>query len=109
MPHGSTTLTLNFVRWPICAGVTAALQDRPPWELRVAGYRPTRWTVADVVLTSRVVGYIGLAQSQGDMERLLVEMVQAGVSRPHESARAQVQGGALIADSAAPPRLEERR
>jgi penicillin amidase len=66
-----------------CAGVNEALEERPPWELRLAGYRPTPWTPADLVLTSRVVGYIGLAQSQGEMERLLVEMVQAGVPRPH--------------------------
>jgi len=66
-----------------CDGVTAAFQEKSPWELRVAGYRPTPWTVADVMLTSRVVGFLGLAQSQGDMERLVVEMVQAGVSRAH--------------------------
>jgi len=66
-----------------CDGVTRAFEERGPWELRLAGYRPTPWTLADVVLTSRVIGYIGLAQSQGDMERLLIEMVQAGVSRAH--------------------------
>jgi penicillin amidase len=66
-----------------CAGVNEALAERGPWELRLVGYRPELWTIADLVLTSRVVGYVGLAQSQGDMERLLIEMVQAGVSRAH--------------------------
>lgn len=66
-----------------CTGVNEALAERPPWELRLVGYRPTPWTLADLVLTSRVVGFVGLAQSQGDMERLLVEMVQAGIPRAH--------------------------
>jgi len=66
-----------------CAGVNEAFEERPPWELRLAGYRPAPWTPADLVLTSRVAGFVGLAQLQGEMERLLVEMVQAGVPRPH--------------------------
>ena len=66
-----------------CEGASLALRERPPWELRLIGHRPPPWTVADAVALSRAVGYVSLAQSQGDMERLLVEMVQAGVSRQH--------------------------
>ncbi len=66
------------------AGVNQALAVGVPWELRLLGYRkPEPWTLADSVLTARVVGYVALAQSQGDMERLLVELVQAGVPRDH--------------------------
>jgi penicillin amidase len=64
-------------------GVNRALARRAPWELRLVGYRPGPWTLADSLVTSRVVGYVALAQSQGDMERLLVEMVQGGVPREH--------------------------
>jgi penicillin amidase len=66
-----------------CEGVTRALNERPPWELKLAGYRPAPWTVEDLVLLTRATGFLGLAQSQGDMERLLVEMAHAGVSRAH--------------------------
>lgn len=66
-----------------CDGANAALRQRVPWEFKLVGYAPAPWTVADSILTSRVVGYVSLAQSQGDMERLLVEMVQAGVPRRH--------------------------
>jgi penicillin amidase len=66
-----------------CEGINEAFGDRTPWELRLAGYRPTPWTPADSVLLSRMAGYVALAQSQGDMERLLVELVQAGVQRDH--------------------------
>lgn len=64
-----------------CSGVQAALARRVPWELRLLGYRPEPWTVEDIFLMVRMLGYITLAQSQGEMERLFVEMVQAGVSR----------------------------
>jgi penicillin amidase len=66
-----------------CEGASLALRERPPWELRLFGHRPLPWTMADAVALSRAVGYVSLAQSQGDMERLLIEMVQAGVPRRH--------------------------
>jgi len=66
-----------------CDGVNRALGGRAPWELRLLGHRPEPWTAADSILCSRVAGFVALAQSQGDIERLFVEMVQAGVPRPH--------------------------
>ena len=66
-----------------CDGMNAALVQRPPWELRLRRYRPEAWTVEDTVVLSRVVGYVGLAQSQAEMERLFVELVQGGVAREH--------------------------
>ncbi|MBW2219558.1 MAG: penicillin acylase family protein, partial [Deltaproteobacteria bacterium] len=33
----------------------------------------------DIILISRMIGYLTLAQSQGEMERLLIEFVQAGM------------------------------
>jgi len=64
-----------------CAGVNEALAVRVPWELRLARYRPEPWTVADSILISRAMGYMQTGQHQADMERLLVQMVQAGVPR----------------------------
>lgn len=66
-----------------CDGVNEAFRDRIPWELRLAGYKLSPWTPADSVLLSRMAGYVALAQSQGDVERLLLELVQAGVPRDH--------------------------
>ncbi|MEA2128138.1 MAG: penicillin amidase, partial [Solirubrobacteraceae bacterium] len=40
---------------------------------------PEPWRPADAVVLTRLLGYVGLAQTQGDMERILVELVQAGV------------------------------
>lgn len=67
-----------------CDGLNGALRKRIPWELRLLGYRrPEPWSAADSISVARVIGYVGLAQSQGEMERLLVELVQAGVPRAH--------------------------
>ena len=62
-----------------CDGVNQALGGRAPWELRAAGLRRVPpWTAADCVLLSRLAGWVSLAQSQGEMERFLVDVVRAG-------------------------------
>ncbi|RMF18739.1 MAG: penicillin acylase family protein, partial [Deltaproteobacteria bacterium] len=66
-----------------CEGIERAFAERVPWELRLLGYRHEPWTPQDVILVIRLSGYVALAQSQAEIERLLVEMVQAGVSREH--------------------------
>ncbi len=62
-----------------CDGVNTAFAKRYPWELKLLGYRPEPWRIDDMLLISRMVGYLTLAQSQAEMERLLVEMIQNGV------------------------------
>lgn len=64
-----------------CEGVNARFAKGIPLELKLIGYRPDPWTTADSVLTARLMGFIGMAQSQGEIERLLVQMVQSGVTR----------------------------
>ena len=62
------------------AGINAALAKKVPWELKtLLGYRPEPWKGEDTLLLSRMLGYLTLAQSQAEMERLFVELVQAGV------------------------------
>jgi penicillin amidase len=64
-------------------GVNQALGSGAPLELRLARHKPDPWTVADTILTSRVVGYVALAQTEADMERLVVELVQGGIPARH--------------------------
>ena len=67
-----------------CDGMNHALHGRAPWELRLFGVRRVEpWTPADCVVLARLVGFVGLAQSQGEMEQLLVHLVRAGVPRDH--------------------------
>lgn len=64
-----------------CDGVNQVWKDWRPWEFALLGYRPEPWQVADSILLSRMMGYLTLAQSQGEVERLFMEMVLAGLSR----------------------------
>ena len=60
-------------------GVNKALSEKIPWEFKLFGYKPEQWRTEDSVLISRMIGYLTLAQSQGEMERLFIELVQAGI------------------------------
>lgn len=62
-------------------GVNSALGRRRPWELRVLRHRPEPWTAEDSLMMARMVTYLGLAQTQGELEGWIVEMVQEGVPR----------------------------
>ena len=62
-------------------GANAAFAEKSPWEFKLLGYKPEAWHSNDSIMISRMVGYLTLAQSQAEMERLFVEMVQAGIPR----------------------------
>ncbi|MCB1175051.1 MAG: penicillin acylase family protein [Leptospiraceae bacterium] len=62
------------------AGVNDGLNGRYPWEFRLLGVQYEPWTIQESILISRMVGYLTLAQSQGEVERFIVEMIQAGVA-----------------------------
>jgi penicillin amidase len=62
-----------------CRGVQYYLDHGSiPWELKLVGYRPEKWTVADVLLTVKLMGYVGLAQSQQQMEKFLIQAIRGG-------------------------------
>lgn len=64
-----------------CDGLNRALRRRVPWELRWLGYAPEPWLPEHSVLVSRILGFVSLAQSQGEMERLFLDLVQSGVPK----------------------------
>ena len=66
-----------------CDGVNARLTRKPPFELKLVRHKPEPWRPEDTILLSRMTSYLTLAQSQAEIERLLVEMVQAGISNTH--------------------------
>jgi penicillin amidase len=87
-----------------CGGVNARFQKARPWELWLVGYRPEPWRIEDSLLLARMTGYVTLAQSQAEIERLLLEMVQAGV--PDDALEALFPGKLAGLDR---PLLEEVR
>ena len=62
-----------------CDGVNTALKEKYPWEFKLLKYLPEPWTPEDTIMMSRMIGYLTLAQSQAEIERLFVEMVQADI------------------------------
>jgi penicillin amidase len=64
-----------------CEGVNAGFAKKTPWEFRLFRYRPEPWTIEDSIMLSRMTGYLTLAQSQGEIERFFIELVQADVER----------------------------
>jgi len=90
-----------------CDGVNAALSHRMPWELRMLGLSLEPWQAEDSILLSRMMGYLTLAQSQGQLERLLVEMVRAEVSRERLEALFPGQLGGLDEELVRQVRLGE--
>ncbi|MFZ5519065.1 MAG: penicillin acylase family protein [Candidatus Zhuqueibacterota bacterium] len=70
-----------------CAGINRAIATKKrPLEFRMVGYTPAPWTIQDSILTAKLMGYIGLAQAQGDMEKFLVQMIQREI--PEKKLRA---------------------
>jgi penicillin amidase len=62
------------------AGVNQVLaRRRRPFELVLVGYRPEPWRLADTLTTIKVMTYVGLAQTQEDFERLLIQALRDGV------------------------------
>lgn len=63
-----------------CNGLNAGLAAEKNWALKLLGYTPEPWQIADSILILRMASYLTLAQSQAEIERLFVEMVQADMS-----------------------------
>ncbi len=48
-------------------------------ELQIAGYRPEPWEPQDSLALGQLISYIGLAQTQQDAEKFIIEALAAGV------------------------------
>ena len=65
-----------------CDGVNKAFKKNKPWELKyLLGFNDFQWNKEDSMLIFRMSGYLTFAQSQGEIERLFVQMVQKGVNK----------------------------
>jgi penicillin amidase len=65
-----------------CDGANAAFAKKKPWELKwLLGFNDFKWEKEDVILLARMAGFLTLAQSQGEIERLFVQMVQKSVPK----------------------------
>lgn len=62
-----------------CDGVNAGLAHKKITLLKLLGYQAEPWRIQDSILISRMASYLTLAQSQAEVERLFIELVQAGI------------------------------
>lgn len=63
-----------------CDGLNLVLENRKTvFEMRLLGYSPEPWTVADCLLIGKAFGFIGLVEAQGGMEKLLLQIIQQGL------------------------------
>jgi penicillin amidase len=59
-----------------CKGVNDAISQKTPTEFKLVKYKPEPWTPEDVALMGRMIGFVGLAQAQGDMEKFIIQMIK---------------------------------
>jgi len=63
------------------AGVNHVLATRRrPLELVLVKHHPDEWAPADTLLTIKLMSYLGLAQSQQDVEKLIIQSIHGGAS-----------------------------
>lgn len=63
-----------------CKGINDAVRaSAVPLEFRMVGYKADEWTVADVLLAAKMIGFVGLASTQSDAEKFIIQMLQNGL------------------------------
>ena len=63
-----------------CSGVNDAVADSGlPLEFKLVGYRPDDWTPEDILLIVKMFGFVGLSQSQGDIEKFIIQIISNDV------------------------------
>ncbi len=63
-----------------CRGVNDAVSDANlPLEFKLIGYTPDSWTPEDIILIVKMFGFMGLSQSQGDMEKFIIQIIRNDV------------------------------
>lgn len=64
-----------------CKGVNYVIANgRRPFEFRLIGHKPEPWEPADCIMMSKLIGLIDMTETQGWVEKFIVQMLQQGVS-----------------------------
>lgn len=63
-----------------CAGINHVLENGGrPFEFKLIGHRPEPWSAADCITMTKIIGLIDMTETQGWVEKLIVQMLQNGV------------------------------
>jgi penicillin amidase len=57
----------------------AVADSKNPFEFKLAGYKPDSWKPENVILIIKMIGFVGLSQSQGDAEKFILQMIRNDV------------------------------
>jgi len=63
-----------------CQGVNDQFRDNPPAEFALIGYQPEPWTTADCLAIAKVVALVDMDETQAWLKKVIVQMIQRGVS-----------------------------
>jgi penicillin amidase len=63
-----------------CKGVNEVTQGKRPFEFKLIFHRPAPYTPADCIMMPKLIGLVDLTETQGWAEKLIVQMLQHGVS-----------------------------
>ncbi|HMV35686.1 MAG TPA: penicillin acylase family protein [Turneriella sp.] len=64
-----------------CDGINSVLAAKLPWEFKLLGLKFEKWLPEHSILIARMMGYLTLSQSQAEVEKLFIELVQAGADK----------------------------
>lgn len=60
-----------------CSGVNERFtRGSLPLEFRLIGHKPAIWTAADVIATLKLIGLVDLTETQGWMEKFIIQMIK---------------------------------
>ncbi|MCO4795550.1 MAG: penicillin acylase family protein [Bacteriovoracaceae bacterium] len=60
-----------------CKGVNEYLRtQKGVFEFKLTGYKPEPWEIKDTLATIKLMSYIGLAQSQGEVEKFIIQCIK---------------------------------
>lgn len=63
-----------------CEGVNEGRRLHKPWEFSVLGHEPSLYAIEDILALFKTITYLGLAQTQQDMQKFIAMSLAKGVS-----------------------------
>lgn len=57
-------------------GVNKAMSEGLPFEFKLLSHTPQTWQISDTILTIKAMSFLGLAQGQQDLEKLIIQLLQ---------------------------------
>ncbi len=57
-------------------GINKAISEGTPFEFKLLGHTPAPWQINDTILTIKAMSFLGLAQGQQDLEKLIIQLLQ---------------------------------